>query len=114
MSTNLINCVEMLTGADRQLDLKIWNAVFPEDANPIQPVRSFTGSTDAAMTLVPEPRVQGDRGRVIECRFDFGRSSFHATVNYDHHGRGKTPATALCSAALRARASLLSSHKSQK
>lgn len=111
---NLINCAEMMTGPDRKIDLEIWNAVFPEDANPTQPVRSFTGSIDAAMTLVPEPHIQGDAGRVVECRFDFGRSSFYATVNFDFHGRGKTPATALCSAALRARAAAISSQEVRK
>lgn len=101
--TNLINCVEMLTGPDRKLDLEIWNAIFPDAANPVQPVRSFTGSLDAALMLVPA----GWFGSVpINRNCDaWLRASNDSPIVY---GRGKTPATALCSAALRARAAVMS------
>jgi hypothetical protein len=113
-SGDLIERLEKATGPDRELGIavcaackvrvsgygrtdeihaKAWIAV---NGDP-------TGSLDAAMELMPEPNVEGDKGRVVETRFDFGRSMFWATVNYDHHGRGATPAIALCIAALRAR-----------
>lgn len=57
---DLIEQLERATGPDRELDLAIWNLVFPDDINPVAPVPAFTGSIDAALALVPEG------GRLLE------------------------------------------------
>lgn len=67
--------------------------------------RNFTGSLDAAMQLVPEgwavtvTRFTGGRGKAIVWRGDWSE-------NHDpgHGVDARTPAIALCAAALRARA----------
>jgi hypothetical protein len=119
---------EQATGPDRELDAEIAEASgnVPEDyqrathygeprpyfwhkferEGEIIPLR-YTASLDAAMTLVPE----GLEGRV-EWRTGKGMHPAYASMwgcgarDIDRHdnGHGKTPALALCAAALRARA----------
>jgi hypothetical protein len=63
----------------------------------------FTGSLDAAVTLVPEGWTWARfRGGVVECMTRNGPNDF----TLFEHGEGISAALALCAAALRARAAM--------
>lgn len=76
------------------------NLVLPGQAGDML-VREFTGSIDAALTLVPE-------GQVWNLQTDYGLPGrarvWDGVRNYE--ADGDTPAIALCAAALKARASI--------
>lgn len=100
---------EAATGPDRELELAIWQAVFPETYPPtghapLEWLGCYTRSIDIAMTLVPE----GLTWRLDNLRSRHGqRSVGSAVVLIDgtrFNGDAATPANALCAAALRARA----------
>lgn len=99
----LIERLEKATGPSRELDLAIDHATGERGTGYEPP--NYTASIDTALMLVPEPTVEGDKGRVVEARFDFGRGRHFANVNYDFVGWGCSPAIALCIAALNARRS---------
>lgn len=112
----LIKRLEAATGPDRELDIAIDRALFPEsyarpsDPTPVDlpedfgkdamsmmmhPAPAYTASIDAALTLVPE----GARWDVQR-----DRTAAFASIDGVTTGRCATPAIALCIAALRARA----------
>ena len=85
---------ETASGPDRDLEIAIWRLVERPDAAeskvPLPWLANYTASLDAALTLVPE-----ECGwMVMGCAAKVGRQP----------SRGATPALALASAALRARA----------
>ena len=115
---------EKATGPDYALECEIWDAIYPGERDGrfrklteegpykgrlgpaerdgyVKPLRAFTASLDAALTLVPEG-------------FDWiiGRTNSGLTIHAEVGGQGgefqrfaNTPALALCAAALRAIAS---------
>lgn len=107
----LADRVEALAGPDREVDYAIFVATADKDRpnywHPID-AHQFTGSIDAAMTLVPEGCwAEGSLGS-----HDSARASLevHAPMTYDPLGSATaaTPALALTAASLRARAEALS------
>lgn len=105
----LIERLEKMGGPDMRIDAVIRQVLdlspTTEAGLPCTPM--YTASIDAAMTLVPPSAVAGDQGKVVEMHMHFGRHLIFATVNYEHHAKGATPALALCIAALKARGTLL-------
>lgn len=95
----LIQRLEKATGPDVELDHALGMLVGVGG--------DYTRSIDAALTLVPEPAVKSDGGRMVDIRLDERRNVGFATVNYDFSAQGATPAIALCIAALKARAALI-------
>ena len=88
-------------GVDRSGAPKLWEGKAPRG--------KFTGSIDAALSLVPEGMLWGLANvSVREPRPIYGRAS--ATVGHENDAtppvEAATPALALCAAALRARASI--------
>jgi hypothetical protein len=74
----------------------VWrNAIGDEWLATSESVPDYTSSLDAAMMLAPE-------GQAVELVTGAARLS-DARVGRKHNGLGKTPALALCAAALRAR-----------
>lgn len=88
----LADACEAATGPDFHLDMEIMRAV-RRDFNTAP---GYTASLDAAMTLVPE----GWGYSICPNSSLLTRSAFSAGIM----SRAKTPALALCAAALRARA----------
>jgi hypothetical protein len=88
--------LETAAQPDRDIDLAIWNLVFPDEQNPIAPAPEYTSSIERATRLVPlglnwslnskaEARVGGPRfGGVLK------------------GGEHRIPAIAMCIAALKA------------
>lgn len=62
----------------------------------------YTGSIDAALSLLPKDPIYSDWA--IERDDDLYRASTHAPHGQRNYSQGATPAIALCIAALRARA----------
>lgn len=118
---------EQAAGPSYTLDCEIWDAVYPGDRDErfakltsdgpykgrlsphdrdgyIKPLRAFTASIDAALTLVPE----GQSVRMGWCA-GAGYAEVFEPGTYGDRGLGtgtisaKTPALALCAAALRAK-----------
>lgn len=116
---NLAERCEQAIGWDRELDCRIWVAVFGPD-EPFESMAAavvdydlwvaqrYTASLDAAMTLVPEGWTfanlsQGD-GKGWWCELRRGHlTSFDATA-FSKQLNNASPALAITAAALRARA----------
>ena len=114
--------VEAATGADRVLDALIWDAVArPEADDPDRILEihnrivariiaggddsecpRYTASIDAALTLVEEIRDFDLCKSAMSV--DMGGRNWSAYINgHKSRAKGRTPALALCAAALRAR-----------
>tara|TARA_R110000868_G_scaffold411706_1_gene707774 strand:- start:13708 stop:14211 length:504 start_codon:yes stop_codon:yes gene_type:complete len=112
------------------LDCKIEHLCEPERAKHIGNARPYTTSLDAALTLVPEGMMvenwsemrdagpltgmwlaqlcpRGPRRRLAE----ISAAALRAVCDADPCTHAKTPALALCAAALRARAAMTVSHQ---
>jgi hypothetical protein len=103
---NLISRLEEAFEEDSELDLLIAQAV----GNTSRPAPTYTGSIDAAMTLVPS-------GYAISLHVD-ANLTVHAGCELDEgegcsdaQPCGDTPALALCIVALRARSALPSQER---
>ncbi len=130
--------VEKATGPDRELDLAIINGITSKPGwfwhdkvagiisrddyganalgNPLCSLETFTGSIDAAMTLVPAESLHvADRHWQINTLrgTTMPEGGFHAAVYVSGawvHARGATASNALSAAALRARAATPIAH----
>lgn len=105
----LADRVERLEGSDLKTDILIEQACVPPTGQPKKWLAlRYTASIDAAMTLVPE----GYDWSLDNFDGEFGKPSawVHARRSAAEivPVTGATPALALCSAALRARAALAS------
>lgn len=119
---DLIARTQKATGPDRELDLEILNydgrqppwiwldrasgTITREQygpgaaGNPVASLECFTGSVDAALTLIPD----GYAWRLDQALSDAGDKTLAwASVEGFHANRVATPALALCAAALKAR-----------
>jgi hypothetical protein len=124
--TDLADRIEKATGPSYTFDCEIWDLIYPGERQArfdkltapgtpyhkrlgpadldgyVRPLRNFTASLDAALTLVPEgwePTITVRHGRRSEVYLespDRGRWR-------DTGGFAATPALAICAAALRAR-----------
>lgn len=97
MQSDLITRLEAATGPSRELDAEIVRLINPQ-ATRLTRAPFYTGSLDAALTLVPE-------GRYVKMQINRRRTTAWAWVEFDD---GETvacadPALALCIAALKAR-----------
>jgi len=127
--TNLSERVMSLSGPSYEMDCLIWDAIYPGErlarfekltANGaayhmrlgpadmdgyVKPLRAFTASIDAAMTLVPKGWCVWQMGEVP----DNSPINWHVTlwqdgaINPGDCSQAATPALALCAAALLAR-----------
>jgi hypothetical protein len=127
--TDLIARIEAAQGPSYELDCAIWDLIYPNERQArfdkltakgepyhgrlgpadldgyVKPLRSFTGSLDGALTLVPE------RWQLRQMHFN-GPCADDRKWHLNLHGgkvgqdifvgRGKTTALAFCAAALRA------------
>ena len=132
--SELIARIEAASGAQYVLDCAIWDAIYPGEraerfakltapGKPyhgrlgpadvdgyVQPLRAFTASIDAALTLVPDGyavdmtigRYWPNRARVLHVYQD-GDRWFHRGSDPAICANAATPALALCAAALKAR-----------
>lgn len=130
----LASRVEGLSGPNYEIDCEVWDAIYPGEratrfsnfiapGKPhhrrlgpadmdgyVKPLRSFTASLDAAMTLVPEGWTYVHveicaRGREGQhCNAEISRFSDADEQEHRVMGYAATPALALVAAALRARA----------
>jgi hypothetical protein len=92
----LIARLEAAAEGSRELDAAIAVAVFGGGSHDPGTAPHFTTSLDAALTLVPE-----GRGWLMR---SVGGRGFAAISNAGEASQAKTPALALCIAALKARA----------
>ena len=100
--TNLIARLEAAEGPSRELDYQIQRLVFSPMTGG-NPVREFTRSLDAAVSLVPEG-MQYCMGCLSDTRVPVrGVSRYHAWVGSMETIFAPTLALALCIAALKAR-----------
>lgn len=98
--------VEKLSGPDREVDAKIAAVMSGGWLRESVEVPAYTGSLDAAMRLVPE----GLTGRMAWCAGARTVTLMDAEQREAADGTAATPALALCTAALRARASALTGY----
>lgn len=112
--TDLIERLEAATGPDRKLDVgierAIGNAPYCEVDWPgwEKSCPHYTGSLDAAMSLIPEERwrVYALQEPYLTSKMDWFCGLDHRTEHYKHGsqiGEAATPALAICIAALKAR-----------
>lgn len=88
---------ERAMGPDRYINLAIANAIYGDKLAPSGTDYNYTGSLDAAITLVPEG--------MLFIFFGDGEAAVYPVEGWRAHipnSRAATPALALCAAALKA------------
>lgn len=108
---NLIAALEASEGPSQELDMRIYNAIYPDGADYVDPKEPrYTSSLDAAITLIPtgwrveEWFIGADKSSCIELDF-FPKEGHIPTANGSHEC---SAAIALCIASLRAREKIIS------
>ena len=101
---DLIERLERADGPSRELDYAILREIDPraQRSGPVYSDPRYTGSIDAAMTLLPADHKHWNVGGSPTQGFA-GLGLYGACVNDNTYGESRYPALALCIAALRAK-----------